>query len=226
MILVAAVVVIVVIAAGVLLMNSPSTPSGAQTSTIGNGTSQNAPSQGSSNTSGSGSTFNSSIGLQNLLAANCGAGNSCLSKSELEAMVGPVTGYNATSTTNPGAIAVLVGAKGVNSSILSGNVTEIWVVGANTTSTSPPMAVLELVYQSPVAQKIYASLLTNSGIAMYNVTNSTLNGLTYSYSGAQSQYGSGATLFGYKGNEIVYFWSIGKYVDAQTLATAIASDMP
>ncbi|MDE1851813.1 MAG: hypothetical protein KGH69_03965 [Candidatus Micrarchaeota archaeon] len=203
---------------------------GAQGSTAANASAAGAGS------SPSGTQQQSSGTLSGYQPAQCGSGNSCVSNSEAVSLIG--SGGNYQSGYLPDFASSMAKAEAVSGGnysdyVYTNNITSLYVVVYNFTPTnSSPQAYLkaksliETVFVSPHPKALYDYNL-NQSFGYFNVTNATLNGLTYSYLGSNGQYGfSSSELIGYKNGEFVSFISPNAYIDPTTLATVVSKDMP
>ena len=230
MLLIAGAVIVVVAAIAIFALmpktapgtvGSPSQQSGAGTTPSGGATSGSGSGAGSAAGQGSG-------GLPqnvNVQTPTCGTGNSCLSQSEMSALIGAGT-YNAIYTNDPTTISMMYGSSGQNGTFLNGNVTAMWLIGYNHTTSGylGSVGILEFVFQSPIARTLYAKELAADTATSFNVTNATSNGLTYSYSGG-SAFINATILVGYKNDKLVQFLALGKYVPEAQLVSAISGDL-
>lgn len=190
---------------------------------------------GSATTSTSGGGNQYSAGYTN---ATCGPGNYCLSRSEMASTVGGTGGnYSAIYASKQTYFASIFAAAGsnANQTAVFNNITGMYLATYNqsntTSATGAGSVTLEFIFQGAHAQWIYRNLIRNESSG-WNVTNATLNGLTYSYSGASvSGYGGSpgfaSTYFvGYKNQGAVMLLSLGAKLDQTKLATAVAGDIP
>ncbi len=172
-------------------------------------------------------------GAQSAPSAGGGPGSSYLSKTEAQSLFGQGT-YTSTGDANSTSLGQLVSTNvstNDTTAFLYGNVTAYWQVMYNMSgakmaingSEISPFAV-EQVFETPVPRLIYAKMLGSSG--SFNVTNSTTDGATYSYSQQGITMNGTTFLVAYKSNEVSLVYVLGKQINAQSLASAVAGDMP
>ena len=85
------------------------------------------------------------------------------------------------------------------------------------------VALIEQVIES-TTPKIALKFFQTTG-AKFNVTNATVNGLTYNFVSTGAPFNS-TGLIGYKGDYVVYVLGIGKQISQSAIATAIATEIP
>ncbi len=153
-----------------------------------------------------------------------------ISRGELENLFGPGV-YVSTGNENASIYGSLLfpqaGESGTNSSFLSGNVSAYWSVLYNITSPSvfvnntyiSPF-VLEQLFRAANPSFVYSQMLGGA----LNVTNATLDGLTYSYR-VSSMLNGTIYVAGYKGDYVVTLYAFGKSANLDSIVTTISNDL-
>ncbi len=234
-VLIGAIVVVIVLVAGAALMLSHG-PSGggATTSVSGSGSTGIGSGAGGSGAAGSGSssgTGNSGGASGSGSATSGNPGQVYLSQNQYAALLGTGGAYNSSGEQNASALGAYMNyiGKSNSSAAFLNNVTAAWEVGYTMNSSSSKAISLELVFQASNAKAIYTQLMNSSRSGSYNVTNATLNGMTYDYVGfpGTAYFAGGSTaLIGYKDNYVVFFYSLGGYASQSALASDISGDLP
>ncbi len=182
-----------------------------------------------------------------MVNATCGPGYYCLSQTEMASLLGGTGGnyyavYGVRNGTYGSRLSyewLAAGVANANLTAVMDNVTGVYLVGynqSNKTSVSNGFggtATLEFVFQGPRASWIYSKMINGTPSTQFNVTNATINGLTYSYIGVNvSTYNASQgtlqeTLFyGYKDKGAVFLFSLGRDINGTQLATKVAGDIP
>lgn len=162
-----------------------------------------------------------------------GPGGSYLGLAEAQSLFGPGN-YTATGDANATELGHLISSNSSadnTTAFLSGNVTAYWQVLYNMTGPGvlvngtqiPPFAV-EQVFETTVPRLLYSTMLETGG--SFNTTNQTIDGTTYSYSQQGLELNGTTFLIAYKGSEVALVYALGKAVNVQDLASAVAGDMP
>lgn len=168
-------------------------------------------------------TTSTSTILSGYSNATCGPGNSCMSQTELASLSG-AGAYSAKYTQDPAIIADWISGSSNTPSILTGNVTVLWNVSYEVSGKNPNNLTREFVGKSPIAQQIYMHYL-KVNTPGFNITNATLNGLTYSYTGISNNYLNYTAFLGYKDGTFVTVVS-EDHIDSNGLASIISGDIP
>ena len=150
------------------------------------------------------------------LNPNCGTGLSCMNQSEVISLFGPSGTYRSYITTDPKTIYNLTN---------DSSITEAWVVVYG--NTTPKSTLLEGVFRIQNPKVKYDQILySEASHITYNVTNATVNGMTYSAFSYPSN-GTFLSLVGYKNNELTQIIYVGSHAPSiADLASAISVDMP
>lgn len=160
-----------------------------------------------------------------------GPGQSYLSQVELQTIYGPGL-YRASGNANATKFGDYISRNSTGTTLpfLQNNVTEYWAVDYNITSAKSVNAsgtivkpfVFEKIFQSPVAKFVYDKMLVNT---TFNVTNATLNGMTYSYL-TVPRFNDTTVFVARKGNEAVIITIFGVNPSITALAAAVNGDIP
>lgn len=148
-----------------------------------------------------------------------------LSQSQIQSLLGVEGNYSITSYVGAAFAAKLNESKAnttstANYTYLQNGTGEWGVVYENTTSH---VAFLEELIKS-TTPKIGLKFFQSTGIK-FNVTNATLNGLTYNFESTGAPFNS-TGLLGYKGDYMAYVVVVGKQIPQTELTSVIASDIP
>jgi hypothetical protein len=225
--IIGAIIVVIIVVAGGYLLLAHGSSKGTTNGSAGSG--------GSGNPSGTGSGSNSSSGTGSLPGgysnATCGPGNYCLSKSEMASLLGGTGGnYSAVYGDKYSFLTQIFASQSSgNTTAIFNNVTGAYIIGYNqsnvTSSTKTGTATIEAVLKSNNAKWVYEQMMRNSSTS-WNATNATMNGLTYSYTGAASSAFAATYFVGYKDGAAVWVLSIGSQLPQQQLATDVSGDIP
>ena len=160
-----------------------------------------------------------------------GPGQWIMSKSEISGLTASGGAYNSSGTINSTMLAYYSDLYVSNQSgYFAHNVTGFWFMAYDLNGTKNNNAsVIEWVFSSPNAKSLYTKEVRNN-TSEYNVTNATVDGLTYSYEGLNESingyYLRETVLVGYKDQGIAYVLDAGGYIPRTQLATTVAGDIP
>ena len=222
--------IVVIIAGAFLLLNNKRTSNA--TTVVSNNSSGAAKSTVIANTSSSKtSNLTTNTSTVNTSTVQNSSSSVVLSNNQMQTLLGVSGNYSITTTTGSAFAAQLNKSIANTTNTYSTyynylkNGTEEWnVIYKNTTSSGNISSIEEIIVKSTtpkIALKFFGLLGSK-----YNVTNATMNGLTYNYASSVSGQFSFTALEGYKGDYATIVLVSGKQIAQTELASAVTSDIP
>jgi hypothetical protein len=162
-------------------------------------------------------------------AASCGPASYCINEPEAASLLGTGGAYNASTSTNLKLMPLALAYAPRNASgDLESNVTA-WVVqysvkGGKSQGGSANLALTEEVFRTGNVESLYAQMIHHSQNT-YNVTNVTLDGMTYAYEGVSINGYNSTQFVGYRNSTITYLSVSGAVLNSTVLAGIVAEDM-
>lgn len=224
------IIIVVIIAGAFLLLNNKSTSNA--TTVVSNNSSGAAKSTVIANTSSSKtSNLTTNTSTVNTSTVQNSSSSVVLSNNQMQTLLGVSGNYSIISLTGSAfaaqlnkSIANTTNPYSTYYNYLKNGTGEWNVIYKNTTSSGNISSIEEIIVKSTtpkIALKFFEILGTK-----FNVTNATMNGLTYNYASSVSGESSFTALEGYKGDYASVVLVSGKQIAQTELASAVTSDIP